>query len=420
MTEYVAAHEIATALRQPLDAPRRPPLDIFEWRSSRFIGDAPEIKYLVSGAIPLGIPGLIVSQGDTGKSMIAMELCRRVAFGTSFADGPILGGSVDREGTAVFITSEDDEGSVHRRLASLDTLNTRNTSRAERLIIVSLPSAGGSLPLFKQERSGMVVTDEFRRLRDQILTIDDLAVVVLDPLQSFTMGPINEDPAAGQFVCTETGAIAAETGATFLYAHHMRKTKDRIATLQDARDAVRGTTALIDGVRVAFALWPANEDVAKKICKELGRPFAYNAIAFGGIIKANGPARRTVRTYARNDFGLLVDVTHLLKDSAVEQTDHFESLITSIQTAARLGQPFTKAGQNGVFEQKARLAKDLAGVSKNRLAAMVNDLLERKVIVQAMAVGGGSSVKWLDVPSGPFASGDGMFQRGAVEGATNS
>src|SRR5690606_32823145 len=120
------------------------------------------------------------------------------------------------------------------------------------------------------------------------LTIDDLLFVGIDPLASFAHLAINEDPAAGAFVCSSLGRLAAETGATVAVAHHMRKTAKPVENLSDARDAIRGSTAIVDGVRLAYALWPAEPERAKRICKDIGHTYSPNAIAFGGVVKANG------------------------------------------------------------------------------------------------------------------------------------
>lgn len=66
-------------------------------------------------------------------------------------------------------------------------------------------------------------TEDFKRFRDQLLAINDLELVVIDPLATFAHAPINDDPAAGQFVCSSSGALAAQTQAVVLTAHHMRK-----------------------------------------------------------------------------------------------------------------------------------------------------------------------------------------------------
>jgi hypothetical protein len=301
---------------------------------------------------------------------------------------------------------------VHRRLAALDPQNARLTAKGERLIVVPLPSAGGPLPLFREGREGMACTDQYRRLCDQLAAISDLKLIIFDPMQAFVLGPINEDPEAGQFVCTEAGTLAAETGATVLFAHHTRKTGHPIKTLQEARDAVRGTTAIVDGMRFAFSFWPVEEGEAKPICRELRIPWDHNRIVRGGVIKANGPARRVIRTYARNAFGLLVDETSGLISTASNQASALDALVEAVKGAAECGRPFTKSGLNGLYEQRDRLPETIRSLAKHKLAHLAQEGLDRRFIVQAMAKGS-TSVKWLDVPTGPFAQGVGEFEPGA-------
>ena len=101
---------------------------------------------------------MVASVGGAGKSMLLLELHRRISFGTSSLTGPIFGGKVEREGTTVMLTSEDDKDEIHRRLAALDHKNERATSKGERLIVVPLPSAGGPVAFWKEERAGLVAT----------------------------------------------------------------------------------------------------------------------------------------------------------------------------------------------------------------------------------------------------------------------
>ena len=75
------------------------------------------------------------------------------------------------------------------------------------------------------------------------------------------------------------------------------------------RDAIRGTTALVDGVRLAYAFWYGEEKRAREICRKIGYQFEPNKIVYGGVVKANGAARRILATYARNEFGLIIDNT---------------------------------------------------------------------------------------------------------------
>ncbi|MDW9473593.1 AAA family ATPase [Sinorhizobium medicae] len=388
-------------------------LSIFEWTVDRFKGEAPAVQYLVDGVIPLGVPGMVSAAGDTGKSFALLELHRRVAFGSGgpFAT-PIFGGQVVGEGTSVMITSEDDANEVHRRIDALDTKGNRYTPAGKRMIVVPLPSAGGARAFWKEDKKqGLIETDDFKRICDELASITDLRLITFDPLASFAHLPLNEDPAAGQFVCTSLSRLATETGATTIVSHHMRKTQKPIESLGDAREAIRGSTALVDGLRLAYAMWPADEARAKRTCKSLGIQYQPNRIVLGGVVKANGAARRIMSTYARSDSGLLVDKTAGLGTSAPAQDDLRTALVVAVEAAANAGSPFTKTGASGLFEMRERLPEELRRIAKGRLDALATEALERGEIVRAAAKGE-KTAKWLDVPGGIFAIGLGNFTTG--------
>ncbi|ASY56353.1 TOPRIM domain protein [Sinorhizobium sp. CCBAU 05631] len=396
-----------------IDVPAEPrAFSIFEWPVSRFVGEAPAVKYLVDDVIPLGIPGMVSAMGDTGKSFALLELHRRVAFGQSTFAAPIFGGKVIAEGTSVMITSEDDANEVHRRIAALDEKGMRFTEAGQRMIVVPLPSAGGACAFWREDKKkGLIETDDFLRIQDELASIRDLRLVTFDPLASFAHLPLNEDPAAGQFVCTSLSKLATETGATTLVAHHMRKVAKPIETLGDARDAIRGSTALVDGLRLAYAMWPAEEARAKRVCKDLGTDFQPAKVVLGGVVKANGAARRIVSTHVRNAHGLLVDRAAGLGASAPPQDDLRAALVIAVEAAAAAGSPFTKTGASGLFEMRERLPEELRGLAKGKLDLLANQALERGEIVRAAAKGE-KIAKWLDAPGGMFAIGLGSFTTG--------
>lgn len=389
-----------------------PALSIFDWTVDRFVGAAPPVEYLVDGVIPMGVPGMVSAAGDTGKSYALLELHRRIAFGSTKLASPIFGGKVVAEGTSVMITSEDDANEVHRRVAALDEREQRYTAAGKRMIIVPLPSAGGARAFWREDRKrGLLETEDFKSICDQLLSIPDLRLVTFDPLASFAHLPLNEDPTAGQFVCSSLARLASETKATVLVAHHMRKSKSPIETLSDAREAIRGSTALVDGLRLAYAMWPADEARAKRVCKSLGIAFEANKVVLGGVVKANGAARRIMSTYARNEAGLLVDRTAGLGAAAPAQEDLRAALVISVEAAAAAGAPFTKTGASGLFELRERLPEELRRLGKARIDALASDALERGEIVR-VAARGEKTAKWLDVPTGMFAAGMGTFTAG--------
>ncbi|NKB78842.1 hypothetical protein HED49_06740 [Ochrobactrum daejeonense] len=87
---------------------------------------------------------------------------------------------------------------------------------------MQFPSIGGAIDpaLLGREEGELIETEAWSRLKDQLLSFSDLRLVVLDPLQLLALLPLNEDPAAGQFVCASIASLAAESGANVFHASH--------------------------------------------------------------------------------------------------------------------------------------------------------------------------------------------------------
>jgi hypothetical protein len=281
------------------------------WHASVYSGPAPEIRWLCDGTIPLGIPVLFASMGGLGKSFIAIDLGLAIAVEVvaGLSTRPILGGEVVQTGTAVILSAEDSKDSIHRRLEKIDPEGRRHQA-PERLIIVPLPDAGGPKPLIASDGKALSMTPAFYALKAELMEIPDLKVIVIDPLQAFVMADVNSDPAAGQFMWSAFASLCAATGATLIIPHHMRKDgAASIKTADQAREAIRGSTALVDGARLAYALWKADAEDGREMCSRLDVDFAPERIAFGAVVKANDQANREVQTYVRQESGLLTDQT---------------------------------------------------------------------------------------------------------------
>ncbi|MFV0300205.1 MAG: AAA family ATPase, partial [Paracoccus sp. (in: a-proteobacteria)] len=89
-------------------------------RASRFFAaaaldgrDVPERNWLVRDLIPSGTVTPLSGDGGTGKSLIALQLAAACALGK-----PWLGRAV-ASGQALFISAEDDQDELHRRLADV-------------------------------------------------------------------------------------------------------------------------------------------------------------------------------------------------------------------------------------------------------------------------------------------------------------
>ena len=357
--------------------------------------------------------------GDTGKSFVALTLCYRVSVPLPKTTGnldfnatrKVLGGEVVAHGTAVFFTAEDNDASLHRRLNAIDPFEWRS-SHPGKLITVALPSAGGPMPFFVRDHNGVRVTDAWDMIREQLGKIKDLKLVSFDPLANFAQVALDTNSADAQFVTSQFGSLAAETGATILLPHHMRKTSKAPANVAEAREAIRGSSGIVDGVRLAYALWPVDEAEGKQVCRSLQIPFLLNRVVKGAVVKANKSASREIATYVRSDNGLLIDRTAELQHLRPAWNDLQEALIGAVAARAVARLPFNKTGKGGLYEQRERLPPTLRSLGRDRLQNLCQELIDTGKIVQCRAAGS-NIAQWLDVPGGPFALGDGEFAQGA-------
>ncbi|WP_265022335.1 AAA family ATPase [Wolbachia endosymbiont (group B) of Ischnura elegans] len=388
-------------------------LNIQEWSVERFIGPVPEQKFLVEGLFPLGVTSILAAMGDTGKGMLLLDLALKVA---SRKDQPCgFGPMVTEHGSVVIFSAEDDMSEIHRRLDRLDSQCERLKYK-DRLFIVPLPNVSGSLTIIKSISSKIIeISPEFESITKQLHKIKDLKLIIFDPLASFVHADLNTDPAVGDYLMSLLSDLAGSTGAAIITAHHMRKPKSEkpISTAEQARDAIRGTSALVNGVRCSYAFWSVEDTAKLVIFKSIGEAARQNALFYGAVVKANGLADRTIRTYLRNEeTGLLEDITERLRIKNMNEKDLKQHLINAITRAAISGHPFTHTGNTGVYKQRHRLPEEFHSIGRDRIERIVQELLQARKLVKGMAAGSKED-KWLDIPTGPFARGIGKFNCGA-------
>lgn len=269
------------------------------------------------------------------------------------------------------------------------------------------------MPLIVPGKNGPEETLNYHHIREQLISIPDLKLIIFDPMASFILDDINKDPAVGSFVTGLLSSLATETGAAIIVAHHMTKgsAEKPIATPEQARDKIRGTSAIVDGVRAAYCLWMPDRTQSQRICETLNLDWGPNRVFYGSVVKSNGPADRTVKTFVRNKNGLLEVMDETLR--AIKQTrrDSLDILVSNIAVAAENGRPFTKTGLSGLYNRREELSPEIRSHGKKALDEMAQELLDKKKIAKCIAKGS-STPKWLDVPGGPFSEGRGEFAEG--------
>ncbi|MBT0779450.1 AAA family ATPase [Paracoccus sp. pheM1] len=174
--------------------------------------EVPPRNWLVPGAIPSGTVTLLTGDGGTGKSLLALQLATACALGKPWLGKTVAGGR------ALFVSAEDDEDELHRRL--VDVLDAEDASFADldQLALRSLAGEDALLTELDTRTGKQKATDLFREL-DAFLTDLAPALVVLDTLADLFPGNENDRAQARQFIGILRGLAIRHDCAVVLLAH---------------------------------------------------------------------------------------------------------------------------------------------------------------------------------------------------------
>lgn len=321
--------------------------------SNRYTGEAKPIQWLVKGVFPVGVPVLLAAMGGLGKSFIALDMCIKIASPPrGIAPEQVLGHEVLEHGKAILITAEDSFDSIHRRINKLVSPEKLQAT-LDNLIIVPMSELDISQLLVKQGKDGIETTDFFQTLKHQLLTTENVKVVVIDPLQAFVGADITSKPEDAQFMWSAFSKIASQAKVTMIATHHMRKDGNKeIKTLADAREGIRGVTALVDGARVAYVLWQATKDIGKALATRIGKDFTADRFVQGGVVKANDEANKEVMTFYREDNGLLsaqgfIDTAGVKIEGVLTplQREIYDAIVDALTDKGRMVLPYPNGKQ---------------------------------------------------------------------------
>ncbi|MFV0302054.1 MAG: AAA family ATPase, partial [Paracoccus sp. (in: a-proteobacteria)] len=188
-------------------------------RASRFFAaaaldgrDVPERNWLVRDQIPSGTVTLLSGDGGTGKSLIALQLAAACALGK-----PWLGHAV-ASGQALFISAEDDQDELHRRLADVIKAEGVGFADLDRLTLRSLAGEDALLTALDARTGIQKATALFREIDAYMIELQP-AVVVLDTLADLFPGNENDRGQARQFIGLLRGLAIRHGCAVLLLAH---------------------------------------------------------------------------------------------------------------------------------------------------------------------------------------------------------
>ena len=268
---------------------------------------APDIKWLVPGLLPKGIPAVMASQPGLGKSFLFLGLCIALATGK-----PFLGFEPQLPCAATYFGLEDSKDMFHRRVRSIidhyrfcsdwspeDDANFRRNFCAP---FINWKSEGATtfLPDLMPNLELILATYAERNVPPGVMIIDTLARV----------SDGDENTVQGLRPVLNAVSRLAEHGHTPIMLHHVGKGQDGARNAKDkptltdrmSTDWIRGTGSIVGNFRCCLQFAKISEDEA------LGAGLDPEAARTGqilvfGVTKTNGPNRGDWKVILQDEGG---------------------------------------------------------------------------------------------------------------------
>jgi hypothetical protein len=264
-----------------------------------FRQEPPQLDFIWPGFLA-GTVGALVAPGATGKSFWTLEAAMAVAC--SVAGGDVVNLRPQRTGRVVYLAGEDPEPALIRRVHAIGQHLSDLAREAIAKNLVLEPIMGKRLNVMDERHLARVV--EF---------CVDTRLIVLDTLSRIHSLDENSNGDMARLVAT-LEYVAARTGASVLYLHHVSKGSAREGQT-DQQQAARGASALIDNARWCGFIAKMTEDEAKRYSDRIHNrnPKAIGSDRRGffvrfGVSKQNYDATPLDQWYERRDGGVLVPV----------------------------------------------------------------------------------------------------------------
>ncbi len=183
-------------------------LDPAKWEGQSI----PRRRWLIPHRIPLANVTMLNGDGAAGKTTIALQLLVATPRG-----GGWLGSQVDEPGSALFLTAEEDEDEIHRRLAAI--LEHQGLAFRELAGVHLLCRPGADVVLGIPDRFGVIhATPLFERLSAAAEAIRP-SVIIIEAAADVFAGNENDRAQVRQFIAL-LRRLALTTGAAVVLIAH--------------------------------------------------------------------------------------------------------------------------------------------------------------------------------------------------------
>lgn len=342
------------------------------WKRRNGKGKPDRPSWLIEDLLPAGEVVLIAGDGGSGKSTLMHELAVAIATpaGSRAAPHTWLRRPVDRSrsGMVLFLSMEEPEARFGERAAKLDPLGEAEDVLFERCNDKADLERALKDYSNRTQKTGaprLVIIDSASKFREGSELNDQDVNAFFEPLERF----------------------AHQTGATVVVIHHLNKegrANKETRTAATFRARVSGHSAFINRPRLAIGMHRDGDGP--------------DAIMRIGVIKENvglGHLEGTFQPYRRDEETyrhIPIDEperpaarrkpasnTSSSKPAAAVDKDWGAEALTAASKILKAGGRLTKTGTNGLYAQRV---PELAGLSRNKLDAIVNGLIESGALVK--------------------------------------
>lgn len=262
-----------------------------------FENEPPVLDFIWPGFLA-GTVGALVAPGATGKSFWALEAAMSIAC--SVAGGDLVGLAPAHSGRVIYLAGEDPPPALVCRIHAIG----KHLSQAAREAIAEnliLEPIMGKRPNVMDDRHLARIVEFCAGAR----------LIVLDTLSRIHNLDENSNGDMARLVAT-LEHVAASTGASVLYLHHVSKGSARECQT-DQQQAARGASALIDNARWCGFVAKMTEDEAQRFSdrsydrEPIGNDRRGYFVRFG-VSKQNYDSTPLDRWYSRHAGGVLLPV----------------------------------------------------------------------------------------------------------------
>lgn len=346
---------------------------IADYRPAAFNGATPARRDVIDGRLPRGKVVLLAGAGDVGKSFLLLQMFEAINGGASCE---AFGGRVVTPNLpCIAIMGEDDFASVDLRLKSIRSHHS--AAPAEHGAIITAPNVGFMGLVRKDYANAVQPTDVLEWLEDQVAALKaefgELGVLMIDTFSSLLPVDANK-PEEVQAALSLLTSLAARYDLCIIITHHLRKESEAGTSADALRTAIRGSTAIVDGVRAAYVMHKAKPDEAKRIRKDLDLDHDGEVVSLT-LVKNNLGLRRDPVTFVRMPDGCLLDVSSLLLGTNVSPED---AIWRVVREANEAGRKINRTGGDGLYSRRTpEWPGGLGAMTKSGIEGLANLMIEQ-------------------------------------------